>query len=147
MPSSHFQSTTAYITDYHGKAISPEGDGTFILFYHMVPLVYLVSGHPQAPGSSGILKDTGLRNGSYHGDGVGVYAYASAPYELFTPGDGWCKVALKGRPFLARVRGDSRGRYVLKSDQSSDCGGSPCTDCEVTAVLHMYSTLPNFLTF
>ena len=146
MPSSHFHSTTASIIDYHGRVIYPEGDGTFVV-YHMVPLVHLVSGHPKAPGSSGILKDAGMRNGSYHGDGVGIYAYASTPYELFNPGDGWCMVELKCRPFLTRVRGGSRGRYVLKSDQSSDSVGSLCTDCEVTAVLHMYSTLPDFLTF
>ena len=145
-PSSHFHNTTTSIVDYHGRVIHPEDDGTFIV-YHMVPLVHLVSRHQKAPGSSGILKDAGMRNGSYHGDGVGIYAYASPPYELFKPGDGWCMVKAKCRPFLTRVKSGSRGRYVLKSDQSSDSVGSLCIDCEVTAVLHMYSTLPDFLTF
>ena len=99
------------------------------------------------PWAAGVLKDAGIRNGSHHGDRVGIYAYASEPYELFNPGDGWCIVTLKCWPFLTRVKGGSRGRYVLKSDQGSDSVGSLCTDCEVTAVLHMYSTLPDFLTF
>ena len=145
-PSSHFHTTTTSIVDYHGRVIYPEDDGNFII-YHMVPLVHLVSGHQKAPGSSGILKDAGMRNGAYHGDGVGIYAYASPPYELFKPGDGWCMVKAKCRPFLTRVKSGSRGRYVLKSDQSSDSVGSLCIDCEVIAVLHMYSTLPDFLKF
>ena len=59
-PSSHFQTTTVSITDYHRRVIYPESDGTFVV-YHMVPLVHLVSPHPKAPGSSGILVDAGMR--------------------------------------------------------------------------------------
>ena len=145
-PSSHFQTTTVSITDCHRRVISPESDGTFVV-YHMVPLVHLVSPHPKAPGSSGILVDAGMRNGSLHGDGVGVYTYASAPHELFNPGDGWCMVEIKCRPFLTRVNGGSRGRYVLKSDQRPGSVGSLCRDCEVTAVLLMCSTISDFLKF
>ena len=56
-------------------------------------------------------------------------------------------VELKVRPFLTHVKGGSRGRYVLKSDQSEGSVGAPCTDCEVMAVLHMYSALPEFMKF
>ncbi len=145
-PSSHFHTTTTSIVDYHGQVIYPENDGNFII-HHMVPLAHLVSRHQRAPESSGNLKDAGMRNGAYRGNGVGIYACASPPYELFKPGDGWCMVKAKCRPFLTRVKSGSRGRYVLKSDQSSDSVGSLCIDCEVTAVLHMYSTLPDFLRF
>ena len=55
------------------------------------------------------------------------------------------EVVLSG--LIGRVRGGSHGRYVLITDQSSDSVGSLCTDCEVTAVLHMSTTLPDFLTF
>ena len=149
VPSSHLlnlRSTTAYIIDYHQRVINPADDGTFIV-YHMVPLVHLVSGHPQAPGSSGILKDAGMRNGSNHGDGIGIYVYASPPYELFKPGDRWCILEIRCWPFLTRLKKGSRGRYVLKSEQGPDSVGSLCEDCEVKAVLHMYSTLPDFMKF
>ena len=149
VPSSHLlhlRSTTAYIIDYHQRVINPADDGTFIV-YHMVPLVHLVSGHPQAPGSSGILKDAGMRNGSHHGDGIGIYVYASPPYELFKPGDRWCILEIRCWPFLTRLKKGSRGRYVLKSEQGPDSVGSLCEDCEVKAVLHMYSTLPDFMKF
>jgi len=146
IPSDHFQSTTVSITDYHGRQICPEPDGTFIVF-HMVQTSHLVSSHNKAPGSSGILLDSGMRYGSDHGDGIGVYAYASPPYELFSLGDQWCLLELKVRPYLTRVKGGSRGRYLLKSDQSDHSIGAPCTDCEVMAMLHMYSTLPSFMKF
>ena len=142
----HLRSTTAYIIDYHQRVINPADDGTFIV-YHMVPLVHLVSGHPQAPGSSGILKDAGVRNSSNHGDGIGIYVYASPPYELFKPGDRWCILEIRCWPFLTRLKKGSRGRYVLKSEQGPDSVGSLCEDCEVKAVLHMYSTLPDFMKF
>ena len=145
--SSHFQTTTAFITGYYGTTVNMDiNDGTYTVF-HMALLTNLVSAHPQAPGSAGILVDAGMRNGSPHGDGIGVYVYASPPFDLFTEGDQWCMLELKVRPCLTRVQGGSRGRYVLKSDQSTGSVGAPCPDCQVMAVLHMYKSLPNFMKF
>ena len=124
--------------------ISPEPDGNFIVF-HMLPVMHLALEHKRAPGSSGIFQDGGMRYGSNHGDGIGVYVYVSPPYELFNPGDQWCMLTLRVRPYLTRVKGGSKGRYVLKSDQSAESSGATCTDCEVIAMSHMAGTLPTFM--
>ena len=146
VPSHHLQTMAENITDYSGNKIYPQPDGTYTMF-HMVPTMNLVSAHARAPDSMGILADAGMRYGSRHGDGIGVYAYAAPPYELFLLGDQWCMVELKVRAFLTRVKSRSQGRYVLKSDQSDDSVGAQCTDCQVMAVLHMYSSLPEFMKF
>ena len=86
-----------------------------------------------------------MRNGIMHGDGIGVYGYASEPHELFKEGDGWVFLELKVRPHLTKVKGGSRGRYVLKSDQDAASIGGPCPDCEIVALHHMYRSLPDFL--
>ena len=86
-----------------------------------------------------------MRNGIMHGDGIGVYGYASEPHELFKEGDGWVFLELKVRPHLTKVKGGSRGRYVLKSDQDAASIGKPCPDCEIVAMHHMYRTLPELL--
>jgi hypothetical protein len=145
-PSSHFQTATHSISDYHGKVVVPGPDGNFTLF-HMAQVHKLVSSHEGAPGSSGILADAGMRYGLHHGDGIGVYGYASPPVELFGLNDGWCLLELKVRPHLTRVKNGSRGRYVVKSDQSDVSIGAECPDCTVVAMLHLYSTLPTFLKF
>ena len=144
MPSSHLQTVTESITDYYGRMIDPEPDGTYTVS-HSVPTRHPISTHEKAPGSSRVLADSGMRYGSKHGDGIGVYAFASPPYDRFLLGDEWCMLELKVRPALTRVKGGSRGRYVLKSDQRDDSIGAPCTDCQVMAVLHIYSSLPEFM--
>ena len=113
----------------------------------MVHTRHLISAHEKAPGSNGILVDSGMRYGSRHGDGIGVYAFASPPYDRFLLGDEWCMLELKVRPALTRVKGGSRGRYVLKSDQSDESVRAPCTNCQVMALLHMYSSLLDFMKF
>ena len=114
-PADHHQTTTSFIKDWSGKEIVPSvkpGDeyGTFVV-YHQIQLQHLVQGHEKAAGSKGVLKDMGMSNGTWHGDGIGVYAYASPPYELFTPGDGYCILELKTHMALTRVKGGSKGRY------------------------------------
>jgi hypothetical protein len=146
VPSRHFQTITYSIEDCQRREVKPRPDGNFTLF-HMVPTRNLISPHQNAPGSSGILIDGGMNNGCQHGDGVGVYGYAAPPTELFGLNDGWSMLELKVRPCLTRVKGGSHGRYVLKSDQTAGSIGAPCTDCEVMAIFHFYSTLPSFLKF
>ena len=118
--------------------------GTFIV-YHTIKLQHLVQGHEKAAGSEGVLKDMGMSNGTWHGDGIGVYAYASAPYELLTPGDGYCILELKTHMALTRVKGGSKGRYVVKALRATESIGAPCTDTQVMAVLHLYGPLPVFV--
>ena len=83
-----------------------------------------------------------------HGDGVGVYAYASPPYELFSIGDQWCMLELKVHPYLTGLKGgNTKGRYVMKSDQTHSSIGDECTDCEVMAMRYPYDALPQFCRF
>ena len=61
--------------DWSGKEIVPSvkpGDeyGTFVV-YHQIQLQHLVQGHEKAAGSKGVLKDMGMSNGTWHGDGIG----------------------------------------------------------------------------
>ena len=119
-------------------------DGTYTV-YHAAALSSLVTAHPQLPGSAGILVDAGMRYGPYHGDGSGVYVHASPPFHSFTVGDQWCLVELKVHPHLTRSHG--RGKYVLRSNQIARSVGELCPDCQVTAILYMYVSLPLFLRF
>ena len=150
-PAAHHQTETTVINDYHGETIVPSvkpGDvhGTFTV-YHMTKLEHLVQGHEKAPGSDGILKGGGMCNGTWHGDGIGVYGYASPPYELLSPGDGYVILELKTHMALTRVKGGSKGRYLAKALQVGESIGTPCTDTQVMAVLHLYDSLPDFLKF
>ena len=115
--------------------------------YHVCKLEDLVQPHHNAPGSNGILNDGGMSYGCWHGDGIGVYCHASLPYELFQVGDGWCVLERFCHAHLTRVKGGSKGRYVLKSDQTLHSQGAPCIDCEVVAMLHMFCSLPFFMRF
>ena len=113
--------------------------------FHMTKLVNLVEPHERSVGSCGILEDGGMHNGCTHGDGIGVYCYAIMPFELFSEGDGWVMLELRCHDRLTRVKGGSRGRYLIKSDQTSQSQGVLCTDCEVVAMLHLYEPLPDFM--
>ena len=143
-PSAHFQTTTAELRDYQGRTFFPDDNSNFTVF-HMVELRHLVAGHERAPGSLGILVDGFMRYGIVHGDGIGVYGYASEPRDLFKNGDGWVFLELKVRPHLTKIKHGSPGRYVLKSDQENSSIGGPCPDCEIVALHHMYRSLPEFL--
>ena len=146
-PSFHFQTQTDYVDDYEGRRVHSDAEGKFTM-YHYSKLVNLVQPHEQSHGSRGILKDGGMRYGDMHGDGIGVYCHASRPYELFSEGDGWVMLELRCHSRLTRVKGrGSRGRYVIKSDQTSQSKGAHCTDCEVVAMLHLYESLPEFMKF
>ena len=145
-PSFHLQAQTEYVDDYEGCRVHSDAEGKFTM-YHMVKLKYLVQPHENSAGSKGILKDGGMCYGCMHGDGIGVYCYASRPYELYTEGDGWVMLELRCHGSLTRVKGGSRGRYVIKSEQTSQSEGAPCTDCEVVAMLHLYKSLPEFMKF
>ena len=144
IPSRHFQTRTDYVDDYEGRRIHSDEEGKFTM-YHFTKLVNLLQPHENSIGSGGILKDGGMRYGCRHGDGIGVYSHASRPYELFTEGDGWVMLELLCRGSLTRVKGKTRGRYVIRSDQTSQSEGAHCTDCEVVAMLHLFESLPEFM--
>jgi len=143
-PSFHFQTQTDFVDDYEGRRVHRDEDGHFTM-YHYTKLEQLVRPSEKSEGSGGILNDGGMRYGCMHGDGIGVYCHASRPYELFSGGDGWVMLELRCHGNLTRVKGGSRGRYVIKSDQTSESEGAHCTDCEVVAMLHLYESLPNFM--
>ena len=143
-PSFHFQTQADYVDAYDGCRVHSGEDGKFTM-YHFAKLVHLVHPHVDAVGSGGILKDGGMRYGCWHGDGIGVYCHASEPYDLFKEGDGWVMLELLCHGSLTRVKGGSRGRYVIKSDQTNQSVGARCTDCEVVAMLHLYESLPEFM--
>ena len=145
-PAAHFQTETDFVIDYARCRHNVNEDDKFIM-YHITKLKNLVVTHDKAAGSQGILQEGGMRYGSMHGDGVGVYCHASRPYELFSEGDAWVMLELLCHPVLTKVKGGSKGRYLIKSDQSLESEGSPCTDCEVIAMLHVYKTLPDFMKF
>ena len=89
-----------------------------------------------------------MSNGSYHGDGVGVYCFASPPWDHYSPNDGWCMLELKVAPYLKKLKTGSQGRYVMKTVQDNEAYyGTPCPDCEVKAMLHRKDSLPSFLRY
>jgi len=139
-----WRAQTTSITCNDGREIKPESDG-FFKGWHMIQTCCLVSPHPRCPGSNGVLQDGRMRHGIQHGDGIGVYFHASPPWSLYTVGDGWCMLELRVRPFLCRVKGGSRGRYLLKSNQSVESCGTECPDIQVVGLWHMYRTLPEFV--
>jgi hypothetical protein len=144
-PSIHCHETD-YVDAYEGARIHSDAEGKFTM-YHYTMLMNMVQPHQPSVGSRGILNDGGMRNGCKHGDGIGVYCAASEPCALFSQGDGWVMLELRCHPCLTRVKGGSKGRYVIKSDQTSNSEGAHCTDVEVVAMLHLYESLPNFMKF
>ena len=133
-----------YVYDNHGRRIDRDQEGMFTM-YHCVKLEHLARPCLELGRSRGILPDEGMRYGSKHADGVGVYAYASEPWELFFPGDGYAFLELRMHGNITRVKGGSKGRYVLKSDQSEASMGADCTDCEVKAMFILYASVPQFV--
>ena len=96
--------------------------------------------------SRGILVDGGMRYGRGHyADGVGVYADASEPWGLFSPGDGYALLELRMHGNITKVKQGPNGRYVLKSDQTPASIGADCADCEVIAVLVLEESAPPFV--
>ena len=90
-------------------------------------------------------KYESVRNGTDHTDGIGVYAYARKPWEWFSVNDGLVMLELRMNCGLTRCKGKSRGKYVLKSDQSEDSIGKECGDCQVTAMYVMWHSAPGFV--
>ena len=144
VPPRHFQTITEYVYDYHGRRIDRDQEGMFTM-YHCVKLEHLARPCLELGRSRGILPDKGMRYGSKHADGVGVYAYASEPWELFFPGDGYAFLELRMHGHITRVKGGSKGRYVLKSDQGEASMGADGTDCEVKAMFILYASAPEFV--
>jgi hypothetical protein len=145
-PSSHFQTPTDYVYDYEGRRVCSDVQGKFTM-YHFTKLINLVQNHENSEGSSGILRDGGMRYGCRHGDGIGVYCHASRPHSVFSEGDGWVMLELRCHRYLTKVKQGSKGRYVLKSDQTDQSLNAHCTDCEVVAMLHLYEHMPEFMKF
>ena len=144
--SSHLQTLTESITDSAGFNYYAAHRG-FYTVWHQICLEHLVSGHPKSPGSRGVFVDGYMRYGIPHGDGVGVYFYASPPIDNFSPHDGWGMLELRVRPYLRRVQGGSPGRYLIKSDQSAKSHGAWCPDVEVVSLVVMYQNLDEFMKF
>jgi hypothetical protein len=143
-PASHFQAQTDYVDDYERCRVHSDAEGKFTM-YDFTKLMNLVQAQEKSVRSGGILKDGGMC--CMHGDGIGGYCHASRPYELFCEGDGCVMLELCGHGWLTRGKGGSRGRYVMKSDQTSQSKGAYCTDGEVVAMLHLYESLPEFMKF
>ena len=87
-----------------------------------------------------------MSNGSYHGDGAGVFCFGSPPWDHYEPNDGWCMLELKVVPYLKKLKTGTQGRYVLKCAGPAYYG-TPCLDCEVKAMWHRKDSLPPFLWF
>ena len=142
-PSFHLQTQTAYVDSYEGQRIHSDADGKFTM-YHMAKLLSLVQMDDRAD-SGGILIDGGMRYGCKHGDGIGVYCCASEPCDCFKEGDGWVMLELRCHAYLTRVKKGSRGRYLIKSDQTPSSASTHCIDCEVVSIYHLYESLPDFM--
>ena len=80
-PSFHLQTEIEYVVDYDRCRHPSDAEGKFTM-YHMTKLTNLVGPHEKPVGSGGILEDGGMNYGCMHGDGVGVYCYASRPYDF-----------------------------------------------------------------
>ena len=145
-PSSHFQTPTEFVMAYEGHRVDPDAQGKFTM-YHYCKLINLVQPHENSRGSSGILRDGGMRNGGWHGDGIGVYCHATPPHRYFSEGDGWVMLELRCHGHLTKVKGGALGRYVIKSDQTDQSLNAHCTDCEVVAIIHFYNGIPEFAKF
>ena len=81
IPSCHLQTETDYVVDW--EMCRHYSDARKFTMYHMTQLKHLVEPHERSVGSCGILNDGGMHYGIMHGDGIGVYCYASKPYERF----------------------------------------------------------------
>ena len=143
LPSAHLQTEQTSLKDYDSNVQVPAADGTFTV-YHMTPLRSLVEGTAGGVGN-GIFNDAGMSYGVSHGDGIGVYMHARQPFELFTVHDGWVMLELKVHPYRTAVKHGSKGRYLIKSDQSLSSIGQPCYDVEVMSLWSIYAALPEFL--
>lgn len=139
----HFAHACTSMSSWDGSTVLPDASGMFTM-YRCLQVESLVNGHPDASGSNGVLHDGGLSHGTWHGDGIGVYAYSYFPERWCSAGDGWCILELRSLPHWTRVAGGTRGRYVMKSEQKDDARGTPCHLIEVVALWHMYRTTPNF---
>ena len=142
--SSHIGFHCDSIDDQDGNYIDADAGGMYTM-YKYVRQDYLVSHFPGVPHSRGILVDGGMRNGTDHTDGIGVYAYARKPWECFSVNDGLVMLELRMNCGLTRCKGKNRGKYVLKSDQSEDSIGGECYDCQVTAMYVMWHSAPGFV--
>ena len=115
--------------------------------YHITKVQHLIEGYAYAPGSQGILTDGGMCNGAMHGDGIGVYAYAYPPYEIVESHGECALVELKMHSALTGLRSGSKGRYILKAEQTNESIGALCPDAEVRAICFLYETVPHFAKF
>lgn len=146
-PSSHHQTLTDYVYDREGGRVCSDAQGKFTM-YHFTKLINLVQPHENSEGSSGILRDGGMRYGCWHGDGIGVYCNASMPHWTFSEDDGWVMLELRCHPHLTKVKSSrpgAQGRYVIKSDQTDQSLNAHCPDCEVVAMLHLCEHMPQFM--
>ena len=134
-----------HIFDCYGRRIDIDQAGTFTL-WKRVPLMHLARPCLRSWFSKGILKDGGMRYGSFHhADGIGVYADACPRFELFSPWEENVLLQLRMHANITEARDGNPGRHVLKSeDQSVAAIGADCTACEVVAVFVLDAIAPVF---
>ena len=145
----HFQHVVEEIHSWDGTRIVLPETG-FYTMWHQTPLQNLIRPHPDMVnynyynGQGGILRDGFLRHGMPHSDGIGVYSYAAWPFELFNPNDNWALLELKMAPHMTRVKGGSKGRYVLRSGPGEG-PWSPCFNVEIKYLWVLSASVPLLL--
>ena len=140
---SHLQTQTELLETYHGNHVRPGPDNKYTVF-HFIPIVNLISAHERAPGSNGVLVDGFMRNGSHHGDGIGIYTHSGFPDWYVKPGDGYCVLELRAAPYLTRLGHGAGGRYIVKAPQIGTAMGSHCPLVQVVAVWFRPGSVPGF---
>lgn len=118
------------VEDHERLRIPPEASGCFTM-YHFTDIGNLLSGcpsgHPSLPltGQDGILRDGGLRFGTFHGDGIGVYICFSScvvePFLAWTDGHAGSSVP----PFPEAPQPGCKGQVRLQGS----CSGAFCLWC------------------
>jgi hypothetical protein len=139
------------VEDHERLRIPPEASGCFTM-YHFTDIGNLLSGcpsgHPSLPltGQDGILRDGGLRFGTFHGDGIGVYIFSHrALWNLSWHGQ-MVMLEVLCLPFLKHLNRGAKGRYVCKAPaQGPFACGAPCRAVQIEAIWMKQDHVPEFM--
>ena len=139
------------VEDHERLRIPPEASGCFTM-YHFTDIGNLLSGcpsgHPSLPltGQDGILRDGGLRFGTFHGDGIGVYIFSHrALWNLSWHGQ-VVMLEVLCLPFLKHLNRGAKGRYVCKAPaQGPFACGAPCRAVQIEAIWMKQDHVPEFM--